>query len=140
MAYSIAKIRSQVGLETASALNKVLFPFDGYEGPESGNVIWLATDETGEAVGFASVRPTVDNPEMAFLSRAGVLSGHRRMGLHSRLIKVRERYARAAGFECIWTYAGIWNIRSMRNITRHGYLPFAPYWAEEECLYFQKEF
>lgn len=139
MAYRIAKIRSHVGLETAMALNKVLFPFDNFEGPKSGNVLWLATDATGEAVGFASIRPTVDYPEMAFLSRAGVLSGHRRNGLHQRLIRVREQWARENGYESIWTYTAAWNINSMRSIVRGGYLPWKPWWAAAEILYFQKE-
>lgn len=140
MGYRIAKIRSKVGLETASALNKVLFPYDDFENPESGNAIWLATDATGEAVGFASVRPTVDHPEMAFLSRAGVLSGHRRKGLHKRMIRVRETWARQEGFESIWTYTASWNIKSMRGIVRSGYLPWEPWWAWADTLYFQKEF
>jgi len=139
MAYHIAKIRSQVGLDTALALNKVLFPYDDFEGPDRGNVMWLVTETTGEAVGFASVRPTVDHPEMAFLSRAGVLSGHRRHGLHKRLIRVRETYARSVGYASIWTYTAAWNINSMRGIVRGGYLPWEPWWALPDTLYFQKE-
>ncbi len=139
MAYRIALVRSQVGLETTMALNKVLFRFDDFEGPESGNVLWLATDATGEAVGFASIRPTIDHPEMAFLSRAGVLSGHRRNGLHKRLIRVRERWARWVGYESIWTYTALWNIKSQRSLVRGGYLPWKPWWAVADTIYFQKE-
>ena len=139
MAYSIAKIRSKIGFERALALNKLIFGSEFHEGPESGNVIWLVTDATGEAVGFASIRPTQEHPEMAFLSRAGVLSGHRRNGLHKRLIRVRERFARSEGFRSIWTYTASWNIKSMRGIVRGGYLPWEPWWAEADTLYFQKE-
>ena len=138
MAYRIAKIRSKIGFEQASALNKLIFGNVFHEGPESGNVMWLATDSTGEAVGFASVRPTLDVPNSAFLSRAGVLSGHRRQGLHTRLLKVRENYC-AGRFTFIWTYCRNWNLNSANSILRQGYLLFAPWWAEDGNLYFKKE-
>ncbi len=138
MAYRIAKIRSKIGFERASALNKLIFGSEYHEGPESGNVIWLATDDNGEAVGFASVRPTVDRPEAAFLSRAGVLSGHRRKGLHKRLLKVRETYCEGR-FTYIWTYTALWNLGSANNIIRAGYLLFDPWWALPDNLYFKKE-
>ena len=138
MAYRIAKIRSKIGFEKASALNKLIFGSVFHEGPESGNVMWLATDDEGEAVGFGSVRPTVETPEAAFLSRAGIISGHRRRGLHKRLLKVRENYC-GGRFDYIWTYCRIWNIASANSLIRQGYLLFEPYWAEEGNLYFHKE-
>ena len=138
MAYRIAKIRSKIGFERASALNKLIFGSEFHEGPEAGNVIWLATDATGESVGFASVRPTTDTPKAAFLSRCGVLSGHRRNGLHKRLLKVREDYC-TGRFEYIWTYTALWNIGSANNIIRAGYLLFEPWWATPDTLYFKKE-
>ena len=139
MAYRIARIRSKIGFERAVALNKLIFGFEPHEGPESGNVIWLATDSTGEAVGFGSIRPTLDHPEAAFLSRAGVLSGHRRKGLHSRLLIARENYALKLGFEYIWTYTAPWNLTSSNNLIKKGYLLFAPWWAMDKFLYFKKE-
>lgn len=140
MAYRIARIRSEIGFERALALNKLLFGSIFHEGPESGNVIWLATDSTGEAVGFASIRPTTDHPEAAFLSRAGVLSGHRRKGLHKRLLKVRESYALGVPeYEYLWTYTKLWNIGSSNNLIRAGFLLFTPWWAEEGNLYLKKE-
>ena len=138
MAYRIAKIRSEIGFERASALNKLIFGSIEHEGPGSGNVMWLATDEEGEAVGFASVRPTTDLPIYAFLSRAGVLGGHRRQGIHKRLLKVREAYCRGR-FHMIWTYTTDWNISSANSLIRAGYLLFNPWWAEEGNLYFKKD-
>jgi len=138
MAYRITKIRSKIGFERASALNKLIFADIWHEGPELGNVMWLATDATGEAVGFASVRPTVEYPKAAFLSRAGILSGHRRKGLHTRLLRVRENYC-AGKFEYIWTYCRNWNLNSANSIIRSGYLLFIPWWSEDGNLYFKKE-
>jgi len=138
MAYRIAKVRSEIGFERAVALNKLIFGSEFHEGPESGNVMWLATDATGEAVGFASVRPTIDHPEAAFLSRAGVLSGHRRRGLHTRLLKVRETYCEGR-FDYIWTYTASWNLASANSIIRAGYLLFDPWWSIENNFYFKKE-
>jgi len=138
MAYRISKIRTKIGFERAFALNKLIFGGFMHEGPESGNVLWLATDATGEAVGFASVRPTVDEPKAAFLSRVGVLSGHRRNGLHKRFLKVREVYCEGK-FDYIWTYTQPWNLGSANNIIRQGYLFFDPWWGEEKLLYFKKE-
>lgn len=140
MAYRIARIRSKINFERASALNKLIFGSTFYEGPESGNVLWLATDKEGEAVGFASIRPTTDLPEAAFLSRAGILSGHRRRGLHKRFLKVREAYAYGqADYEYLWSYTMPWNIGSSNNLIRAGYLLFIPWWADEKHLYFKKE-
>lgn len=138
MAYRIAKIRSKIGFERASALNKLIFGDTFHEGPERGNVMWLVMDEEGEAVGFGSLRPTVDHQNTAFLSRAGVLSGHRRRGLHTRLLKVRMRYAKGR-FDYIWTYTADWNLNSANSIIKQGFLLFDPYWAAEEKLYFKKE-
>lgn len=141
MAYKIARIRSKIGFERAFALNKLIFGAEFHEGPETGNVIWLATDATGEAVGFASMRPTVGHPTMAFLSRAGVLSGHRRQGLHRRLIDVRLRASKweSTGFEQVWTYTAAWNLGSANNLIRAGFRLFSPYWAIDGQLYFTKE-
>lgn len=139
MAYRIARIRYEIGFEKASALNKLIFPTTDHEGPESGNEMWLATDSEGEAVAFASIRPTVDIPVAAFLSRVGVLSGHRRNGLHKRFLKVREKYAYEKGFHYIWTYTALWNLGSANNLIRAGFLLFDPWWAKPTFLYFKKE-
>ncbi len=138
MAYHIAKIRSKIGFERASALNKLIFGATFHEGPELGNVMWLATDEEGEAVAFASVRPTADLPKFAFLSRVGVISGHRRQGLHTRLIRVRESYC-SGRFHMIWSYTADWNLGSANNLIRQGYTLFSPWWAQENKLYFKKD-
>ncbi len=139
MAYRISRIRYEIGFEKASALNKLIFPTSEHEGPDSGNEIWLATDSEGEAVAFASIRPTVDEPDAAFLSRVGVLSGHRRNGLHRRFLKVRENYAYTAGFHYIWTYTTYWNLTSANNLIRAGFLHFRPWWATGTFFYFKKE-
>jgi GNAT superfamily N-acetyltransferase len=136
--YRIFRATAESAREKVRALNTLIFPGVPEEGPEVGNDQWLAYDEEGDAVGFACMRPTLDHPHLAFLSRAGVLSSHRGHGLQTRFIRARERYARREEYESVWSYVEPSNIWSANNLIAEGYYLFTPWWAMDGFLYFLK--
>ncbi len=87
---------------------------------------WLAEAELlghWEPVGYAAAELT-NNDTYAFLNRAGVMPVARGQGLQKRLIKVREKWARAHGATHAWTYVYYSNLASMRSLISCGYLPY----------------
>lgn len=84
---------------------------------------WVAETEAGELVAYAGVwlKPS---KKAAYLTRAGVLPEARGQGLQRRLLRVRERYARAQGAERTYTYVLDTNFPSMTNLIRCGYFPY----------------
>lgn len=142
--FSIDKVRTHSGLNEVRFLNEWLFPADEFEKPEWGNIYWLVKDNHTtvghELCGFASLRPTAYHPRWAFLSRSGIMPHSRRLGLHSRLIRVRVNYARASGlYDLCWTYCRDDNYASANSLIKQGFKLFMPYWGGGRYLYFKKE-
>jgi len=142
------RIRRASDIETVRALHTILFPDTFFEGPELGNVYWIAWNDVDEPVGFCSVRPirpTCDEPrwsETAILSRAGVLPGYRGRGLQRRFISLRIKWARSVGFSrCVSYTLRSEPTTSARNLVRSGFLPYKPavMWATEDVDYWEKE-
>ncbi len=123
--------------EEALAIDAILFPETHQELPEAGNQFWLARDDEGQAVGFASVRPLREASddskwkETVFLSRVGVLQSARNQGLQTRFVRARLRWARRKGYKRAVTYVSWDNVWSLRVLVKAGFLPFRPtsYWA-----------
>ena len=65
--------------------------------PEDG-MWWIAFADDGTPAGFCSMRPSVRWQQTGYLSRSGVLEGHRGRGLQRRMIQTRIRKARALGW------------------------------------------
>ena len=63
---------------------------------------WICYSEAGIPVAFCSIKPSLRWAETGYLSRAGVLPGHRGRGLQKRLIRVRVARARQLGWK--WLY------------------------------------
>lgn len=91
-------------------------------------------------VGFAGL--TVYPNGIAFLCRSGILPKYRGHGLHLRLIRVREVYARKIGLTRLITYTNVSNISSANNLIRLGFTLYRPHRAwglpHKEALYFSK--
>lgn len=60
---------------------------------------WICYTEAGTPVGFCALKSSVRWAETGYLSRAGVLPGHRGKGLQKRLIRVRIARARQLGWK-----------------------------------------
>lgn len=100
---------------------------------------WLATD-AGEVVAFGVLRPVRSDPEYGYLARAGVAPSHRGQGLQRKLIRVRERAARAQGMRVIVTDTSHENLASSNSLIREGYKLYAPIkkWAFSDGNYWLK--
>ena len=62
-----------------------------------GAAWWVAENEHGDLAGYAGAKLCKDSPGCVYLCRAGVLPAFRGHQLQRRLVRARERWARAAG-------------------------------------------
>lgn len=128
--------------DTIRLLERWTFPDDDPE-PLTGDW-WVATVEDalhGElCVGFCALK-YAGYGSRGFLAAAGVLPAHRRRGLHRRMIRVRERAARALGYERLITYTAPDNLASANSLIRAGYLLYRPKdeWGVRGALYLYKD-
>jgi GNAT superfamily N-acetyltransferase len=107
--------------------------------PEQGGDWWAVFFED-VPVGFASLRPSSQWQNTGYLSRAGILDGHRGHGLQRRFIKVRERWARRLGYD--WLVTDTWqNHASANNLASCGFRMYTPStpWAAKGTLYWRKK-
>lgn len=105
---------------------------------------WLVRSQGSDrsVVGFAGLRrcglPV--NRGLGFLCRVGIAESHRGRGLQKRLIRVRERAARAEGLTELVTYCAPWNLASANSLIACGFRLYRPTerWGGAEALYFRK--
>ena len=132
MTIRIREVDLGVSRETLERLDAAIFP-DGPPVDLEGRRWWIAYTGAGEPVAFGGLRAIGG---ALYLSRAGVLSAWRRLGLHSRLIRVRLRAARklAAGRPMgVYTYTAIGNVASANALERCGFRYWrarAPWWDD----------
>jgi GNAT superfamily N-acetyltransferase len=105
---------------------------------KAGSIWWIAYDGK-TPVAYAGIKRW--GSTMAFLCRAGVLKEYRGRGLHAKLIRVREAWARRAGIKHLITYTAPFNLKSANNLIRAGYGLYKPEeeWGVEHALYFWKD-
>lgn len=120
MSISIERCRDA---ELIVTLHQDLLPSD--EIPE-WDAAWVAWEED-RAVGFATAK-LADAGTAMFLQRSGVRPVARGQGLQRRLIRVRERWARARGIRRSVTYTTYENHPSITNLIRSGYRFYTPDW------------
>ena len=65
---------------------------------------WWAAKDGDVTAAFAGIYFYSDEPTTGFLNLAGVLPAYRGLGLHTRLIRVREKRARMLDADRIITY------------------------------------
>lgn len=133
--YRIVAVDGTKHARTLEALHVLCLPLDEIEDFTQGR--WFLAYLDGEPVAFAGMRPAVTDPCAVYLSRCGVLQGHRGRGLQRRLIAARLRKAKALGFEraITTTYS---NPASSNNLIHCGfrmYGPSAPWGADGTCYW-----
>ena len=103
-----------------------------------GSVWWVAYDGK-TPVGYAGIKRW--GSTMAFLCRAGVLKEARGQGLHRRLLRVREAWAKRLGIKTLITYTAPFNLQAANNLIRAGFVLYKPEeeWGVEHALYFWKD-
>ncbi len=118
------RIHQTEDLEIVMELDRTLFPGEAMRLDEAeASNWWVAYTQDGTPVAYAGL--SVPGPQKwGFLSRAGVLPVARGGGLQKRLIRVRERWARAHGLTHTWTYVATFNVPSQRSLIGCGYLPY----------------
>ena len=122
-------------------LHGIVLPGELKIDPAKGQ--WWLAYRGEEPIAFAGVRCSTHlrRPQFGYLERAGVLPRHRGRGLHRRLIRVREAFARRAGWAGMVTDTAN-NPDSANNFVRLGYSIFAPKnpWGLRSSIYWRKEF
>jgi len=104
---------------------------------------WIGYDGElgGLPVAFASLHPSIQWGDAGYLSRSGVLPSHRGQGLQKRLLRVRERRAKALGLTWLISDTASYNVASSNNLAACGYKLFRPSnpWGHEDAIYWRKE-
>lgn len=137
MPYTLRRVDGAKHAEALRALHTLTFPLDSQEDYSEG--WWWLVYLDGEPVAFAGMRHAYTETDAVYLSRCGVLSGHRGHGLQRRLLAVRLRLARSIGFVAVVTTTYD-NPASGNNLIRAGfrlYTPDSP-WACPGTNYWRK--
>lgn len=124
--------------EDVLAADAACFPDDARPAWE-GAAWWVLEAPGGEVAAYCAARPAYSTPGAAYLSRAGVLPAFRGLGLQRRLVRVRERWARAHGFYAMVTDTR-GNAASSNTLIRCGYRlwePDAP-WSYDDASYWYR--
>lgn len=131
------RICRTTNIELCNELHRELLPGDDLYDSE-GAAWWLAYDGD-KPVAFAAAKLVAGGS--VFLARAGVRRCARGRGLQRRLIRVRERWARAQGATSAVTYADRLNAPSINSLVGAGYRAFDPAeeWGSDSCVYFLKD-
>lgn len=103
---------------------------------------WIAYKEIDTkliAVGYAGLKLDDDPP---YFIRVGVLPDERGQGIANLLTEARIQYAKRIGLKEIVTCTNPYNVPSMNNLIRHGFLTYKPNrkWAGAGMVYWIKEF
>ncbi len=108
------------------ALDELCFPHD--DRVVLNGSLWWIVWRGKEAVGYAGLRVCQNpcNEGVAFLCRVGVLKEHRGNGLQKRLIRARERAAKAMNIRQLVTYCVPWNCASINSLIACGYKLYRP--------------
>ncbi len=134
------RIRRVTDYRAAAAMDLLLFPSDEpIDDPDAH--VWFVGFEGGKPVCYASMK-VIPGESSAYLSRCGVLRSHRGQGLQKRLLKARERAARAEGLKgYLITYTVPENAPSMNSLISCGFKVYSPdnAWAGRDVVYFRKK-
>jgi len=136
--YTISEVELDLDtLQTLAELDKTCFPADAQV--VFGGTRWWVVECVGEPVAYGGLEHLPE--DRGFLCRVGVLRAHRRKGLHRRLIRARERGARALGMKRLVTYTDKDNVSSSNNLIKCGYQLYRPEgeWGALNGLYWWRD-
>lgn len=93
----------------------------------------------GFVVGFCTIE--ILPYKIAYLTRAAIDFEHQNRGVHTRMIKIREKFARDVGCKKLITYVSRDNIKSIITLVRHDFKIYDPEyaWVGDDYYYFLKE-
>ncbi len=105
---------------------------------------WWLMYHNSDPVAFCGLHHSQQYEKTGYLCRVGVSFHHRGRGLHKKLIKVRERWARSHGIDYLVTDTHLLNLASSNSLIRAGYRLWKPRrgqgWASyRNALYWWKK-
>lgn len=133
------KIRQTQDFGLILELNNRIFPEDKLDLDEK-TVAWIIYDSDNKPAAFCTARRLSHG--ILYMDRAGVLSAHQKKGLHRKLIKARENYAKRNNYKKLITYVLKTNYASLFTLVRCDFKMYTPgyAYAGKEVLYLMKEF
>lgn len=132
------KLRKTKDLLVIRGLHSLIFPSDEF--PTIDNLhAWVVYDSDEDPVGFCTVN--LGSSNIAFMSRAGLMNKATGKGLHKRMVRIREKYAKSKGYDIFISYVKHDNIISAINLEKCGYRLYLPEWryGGDTVLYFMKQ-
>lgn len=133
-------IKAVDGARHADVLLNLQLTILPYDKPATTEVGWWWIVYDGEKpIGFAGLYPSAKWGDAGYLCRSGVLPSHRGRGLQKRLIRVRERKARALGMK--WLISDTYeNPPSSNSLIACGYRTYHPSepWGADGVTYWRK--
>lgn len=134
------KLKKVRNADACKALHRAILPDDEWY-PRKNEQYWLLYDEENMPVGFCSCHKLSLEPEVVFLSRAGLLEAARGQGMQKKMINARVRWAKQSGARQVITYTTRDNAPSFYNLQNCGFKLYLPenYWAGEDVLYWYKD-
>lgn len=139
MSYTVTEVMlTPLTIKRLYQLDAMIFTYDVGVTFE-GSRWWVVEDEDGHAVGFSGLRHMYG--DRVFLCRSGVRVEHRGHGLQRRMIRVRERAARAQDMKRVVTYTDKNNVHSSNNLIACGYQLYRPAdeWGCAHALYWFRD-
>lgn len=115
-----------------------------YAGPAKEHIFdmpddakWWVVEDRGQVVAFASARLLDDEVR---LTSAWTEPAYRGMGLQTRLIRARVKWARKCRMSRVVTYTWGGNLPSIRALIRCGFVPVRREWdGERSWMHWSKE-
>ena len=119
-------------------MQRECLPGDAELNPGTG-FWWIAYSEHGQPVAFCSMQGSLRWQNTGYLSRSGVMPGHRGKGLQKRLIRVRAAFARRLGWQWLITDTSD-NPASANSLIACGFRMYEPRvpWGLKTSVYWRK--
>jgi len=134
------KVINEEIVKRLDSLDSICFPSDDLYPKHNENIVWWIVTDNEKDIAFAGVK-FFEGYGYSFLCRVGVIKSYRRLGIHKKLLQLREKESKSR----IWckkiiTYTAPWNIKSCNNLIRNGYLLYLPHhpFGSRDSLYFYK--
>jgi GNAT superfamily N-acetyltransferase len=123
-------------MEEIADMDRVCFPDDK---PPLMDSPWWIAEVDGAVAGYAGAYPSPLFPGSLYYHRIGALPEYRGRGLHRRLSRAIQKYARRSGYSGIVTDISAASAASINGFTRVGFRAFWPEtpWALEYSTYWR---
>lgn len=132
------KVRMTTDMSLIETINDEIFPADKLHIDEK-TVAWIVYTEDGKPAAFCTARKLTYG--ILYMDRGGVYLKYRKHGIHRKLIKAREQFAKRNGYHKVITYVMKDNYASLFTLVRCDYRMYTPeyLYAGSNVIYLIKE-